>query len=150
MKKDDFTKLLTKTHSLYLDTTLFIYHLEDKEPYFQLTAPLFELLESGKIKGHTSVLALMELNVGPYKQGRSDLSFSHTALLQNLKGLKIHPVDLNISDLAAQYRARYSFKTPDALHLATSVISKSKTFLGNDKGLRKFKELNVRILDEFV
>ncbi|QQR80326.1 MAG: PIN domain-containing protein [Deltaproteobacteria bacterium] len=150
MKKDTFIKLITGNHSLYLDTNIFIYHLEDKDPYSQLTTPLFELLESGKIIGHTSVLSLMELNVGPYKQGRADLSFSHTALLQNLKGLKIHPVDLEIADLSAQYRARYSFTAPDSLHLATGVISKSKLFLGNDKSLRKFKELDLMILDEFI
>lgn len=150
MKKEGLERFLKEKRSVYLDSNLFIYQLEDKQPYSPLTHMVFEMMESGKIMGHTSVLSVMELNVGPYKQGRVDLSFSHLALLQNLRNLKIHPVDLMIGDLAAQYRAHYSFRTPDALHLATAMASESRLFIGNDKVLKKFDKISHIVLDDFI
>lgn len=149
VKKARFESLLRKRKVIYLDTNIFIYHLEDKSPYSELTHIIFEMLESGKIRAHTSVLTIAEINVGPYKNGRADLSFSHIALLEQMKHLSIHPIDTSIADLAAQYRARFSFKTPDALHLATSTYSQSKLFAGNDKGLQKYKEIEHLLLDDF-
>jgi len=48
-----------------------------------------------------------------------------------------------VIDRATEIRARYTFKTPDAIHLATAILSKCELFLTNDRRLDRFTELPV-------
>ena len=53
---------------------------------------------------------------------------------------------LAIIDLATELRVRYSFKTPDAIHLATAIEAKADRFLTGDHQLARCKELTVDAL----
>ncbi|MBM2803985.1 MAG: VapC toxin family domain ribonuclease [Deltaproteobacteria bacterium] len=48
-----------------------------------------------------------------------------------------------VIDRATEIRARYAFKTPDAIHLAAATLSKCELFLTNDRRLDRFTELPV-------
>jgi len=52
-----------------LDTSLFIYHLEDHPRYSPLTEIIFGALENGRNKGVTSYLTLMEILAKPKTEG---------------------------------------------------------------------------------
>jgi hypothetical protein len=53
---------------LGLDTTVFIYHLEQHPRYFPLTRALLSGIEVGRWTACTSVVTLMELTVRPCLQ----------------------------------------------------------------------------------
>jgi predicted nucleic acid-binding protein len=49
-------------------------------------------------------------------------------------------------DRAAEIRAQYGFKTPDAIHLAAAVVSGGDAFLTNDHRLDRFADIAVETL----
>lgn len=53
-----------------------------------------------------------------------------------------------VVDRATEIRARYAFKTPDAIHLAAAALSSCEMFLTNDLRLDRFTELPVVALTE--
>ncbi len=64
--------------------------------------------------------------------------------------LSIIPVTDDIAERAAFLRARYNIKTPDALQLATALLTGGKFFLTNDESLSSVEEIHVLILDRIV
>ena len=136
-----FRKILAQSDSVYLDTNVLIYHLEGVLPYAELTGRLFETIEEGGLKGFTSTLSILELNVGPYQLNRPELSLTYMALLKNLPNFSIEPLSLDTADSAAKLRAKYRFKTPDSIHLATALESHCDLMIGNDKKMKKITEI---------
>jgi predicted nucleic acid-binding protein len=150
VRLDSFRKSLRRLSAVYIDTNVLIYHLEDTAPYSELTQILFDLIERGNLKGHTSTLSLLELNVKPYQLNRPDKAVTHIALLKNLPHFSIQPLTLEMADRAAQMRAKYQLKTPDAIHLASALECRCDTMIGNDQNLKKVKEIHYLHLDHFV
>jgi predicted nucleic acid-binding protein len=56
------------------------------------------------------------------------------------------PLSSDVMNKAAEVRAQYRFKTPDAIHLAAAVTFKCDVFLTNDHRLDRFTELAVEVL----
>ena len=51
---------------------------------------------------------------------------------------------------AAELRANYSIKTPDAIQIATAIIHGANNFLTNDPALKRIDSINVLVLDEEI
>lgn len=52
-----------------------------------------------------------------------------------------------VIDTATELRAKYGFKTPDAIHLAAAITGACEKFLTNDHRLDRCAEINVVVLD---
>jgi predicted nucleic acid-binding protein len=57
---------------------------------------------------------------------------------------------MDLADRSAELRARYRLSTPDAIQLATAIGHKATRFYGNDRGLRRVKEIDCVIVDDVV
>jgi predicted nucleic acid-binding protein len=57
---------------------------------------------------------------------------------------------MSLADRAAELRAHYRLSTPDAIQLAMAITHKVTRFYGNDRGLRKVKEVECVIADELT
>jgi len=51
-----------------------------------------------------------------------------------------------VIELATDIRARYNFKTPDALHYATAIDKSASTFLTGDRTFLRCTEVPVELL----
>ncbi len=114
------TDLLKKHRVIALDTCLWIYHFE-KHP--ELSKPVEQILTSvakGQCKAIASELVLLELITGPLKLGRQDVADEYETLLTHFPNLTLAPITRNMLLEAAQMRALYGFRTPDAIILATA------------------------------
>ncbi|MEP7336274.1 MAG: PIN domain-containing protein [Acidobacteriota bacterium] len=67
-----------------------------------------------------------------------------------LRGLNFTTLAVSaaIAERAAELRARYRLRTPDALQIATALEADCEAFLSNDTGLRRVTELRVLLLDD--
>lgn len=65
-------------------------------------------------------------------------------------GLTWLPVSLEVADRAAELRARYHVSTPDAIQIATALNWHATGFVGNDKALKKVKEIECLILADLM
>ena len=148
---DEFSKRLAKAKVIGLDTSIFIYFLEDNERYGPLAQITINGIEKGKWQGVTSTIALMEITVRPWQLGRESAAREYEAILVHFPNLSIVDVDRNVARAAAQLRVKYNVSPPDALQVAASLSFGAKAFLTNDRRLSSLQELiDVLVLDDFL
>ena len=93
---------------------------------------------------HTSVLSLIECRCKAYEWNDQLLLQSYDKFFSSyeVRLLDIHP---DIVQLATLLRAD-GHRTPDAIHLASSISSGAQVFLTGDKKLGRFTGVHVEIL----
>ena len=133
-----------------LDSMVFIYHLAADDRYAPLVAPLFRMWESGGGSATASVLAVLEILVGPLRAGGSKEAAEVVRALSVFPNLAFLPVTLEIAERAAEIRARHAVRTPDAIHIATALVSGAEIFLTNDRDFERMDEIDVLVLEDFV
>lgn len=133
-----------------LDTNVFIYFLQYHSRYGAWCASLFNRIEQGKNPAVTSTITFLELLVQPYRDKKEELAQKIFALTSTYPKLEWVPVTMNVADQAAELRARYRLSTPDAIQLATAIGHKATRFYGNDRGLRRVKEIECLLVDELI
>jgi len=142
---------LTKLGVIGIDTPVFIYHLEAHDKYSALAQKCFSSLENGKWQGITSPITLMEINVHPWRVGREDVARKYETLLMNFPNLVIVDIDRDIARIAAQLRARFDVRPPDALQIAAALAMGGKGFLTNDHRLSVLQPLTeIIVLDDYL
>lgn len=129
-----------------LDTSVFIYLFEGHAQYAKRAEDILFEVEQNKKQAVFSSIGLIELLVGPKREGRDDLVLQYKELVTRFPNLTIRGLSENIIDLASDLRAKYRIATPDAIHIATAIDSRAKKFITNDKGLRKVKEITIELL----
>jgi predicted nucleic acid-binding protein len=142
--------LPTERERIGLDTNVFIYFLADHPRYGSWCASLFDLIERGHNPAVTSTVTLLELLVQPYRDQQEELAQKIFALTSTYPKLEWVPLTMNLADRAAELRARYRLSTPDAIQLATAIGHKAMRFYGNDRGLRRVKEIECIIVDDLT
>ena len=116
-----------------LDTQIFIYFIEEDGRFLPLVKPLFETVDRGDLVGVTSGLSLMEVLVGPCRSGNSAFADRYEALLTHGRGLRFIEIDRRLLKAAAQLRATFKLKPPDAIQVAAALVSGCNSFLTNDR-----------------
>jgi predicted nucleic acid-binding protein len=148
---DEFSKRLAKAKVIGLDTSIFIYFLEDSARYGPLAQITINGIEKGKWQGVTSTITLMEITVRPWQLGLESVAREYEAILVHFPNLSLVDIDRNVARAAAQLRAKYNVTPPDALQVAASISFGAKAFLTNDKRLSRLQELiDVLVLDDFL
>lgn len=130
-----------------IDTAIFIYFAGRHATYADLVRPMFGAADRGELELVTSAVTLLEVLVVPYRAGDFVLAERYETLLTRSRGLTLVAMDLVQLRAAAQIRARYGVKTPDALQLAAAVTTRCTTFVTNDRRLPELPGLRVIQLD---
>jgi len=136
------------TGTIYVDANVITYRVERTEPYLTASTPLWDALDHGTVQVETSELTLLEVLVKPLKDGNAALVALFRTVLLGTAGLRCLPVSLRVLETAADLRARYGLKTPDAIHAATALLAGSVLFVTNDTGFRRVPGLPVVVLSE--
>jgi predicted nucleic acid-binding protein len=148
---DEFSKRLASAKVIGLDTSVFIYFLEDNPSYAPLAEITIRGIEEGKWQGVTSTITLMEITVRPWQLEKESVAREYEAVLVHFPNLTIVDVDRNVARAAAQLRAKYKVSPPDALQVAASVSFGANAFLTNDKRLSKLEDvIDVIVLDDYL
>ncbi len=109
---------------------------------------VFEQLAQGRILGVTSVVTLAEALALPLLRGDTQLAQAYQQIFQRAERLRLEPIHGATAVRAAELRARYNLRTPDALQLAAALRASCEAFLTNDVRLKRVTELRVMVLDE--
>lgn len=143
-------KFLKKHRTVALDTSIFIYFVEEHPNYFPFCDRIFEGIETGLIKGVTATLSLMEVLVQPYRMKKDDIVYKFYSLFSTYPNLTWIEFDLRIADLAARLRAGHNLKTPDSIQAASAIASGATGFICNDGAFRKVKEIESLALGDLL
>lgn len=133
-----------------LDTAPLIYLMEKHPTYLPLVQPFFEAVEQGDMHVVTSTLTLTEVLIHPFRHGNRDLAERYSRILLNARNLTTLSVSPSIATSAANLRATYGLKAPDAIQLATAQHGRATSFLTNDEGIASIPGVNVIQLDRLL
>lgn len=133
-----------------LDTSIFIYFMEGDPTWLPIIRPLFAAAAAGERRLITSSVTLLEVLVVPYRSGDLAISERYEALLTRGRGLSLIEVDRPILRAAAQVRAIYRIRTPDALQIAAALASRCTAFVTNDRRLPQIKGLRIVQLNDLI
>jgi predicted nucleic acid-binding protein len=126
-----------------LDTQILIYFIQEDGRYLPLIKPLFEAIDSGDLLAVTSGLSWMEVLVVPYRSGNAALADRYESLLTRSRGLRFIEVDRSLLKAAAQLRATFKLKSPDAIQVAAALVCDCTSFLTNDRRIRTVPGLKI-------
>jgi predicted nucleic acid-binding protein len=132
-----------------LDTSIFIYFIEEHRDYLPRLAPVFSAVASGKLEIATSAVTLLEVLAVPYRAGDLSLADRYEALLTRSRGLHLIEIDKFQLRAAAQIKAHYRIRTPDALQLAAALSKRCSALLTNDREMPELPGLKVLQLREY-
>ena len=142
--------LLKGAESIFIDTSPFIYYIEEHEKYIEAVDPLFSYISQGRIIAYTSFITLIEVLTKPIEEKNKKLMRKYEELLTNSKGLILADMDKNIAVESARLRAKYKIKIPDAIQVTSGMVNGAKAFITNDSNLKKIKEIKVVVLEDII
>ena len=126
--------------TVLVDTAPWIYMLEDHPTFAPKFAGLFEAGAAGEVELALSTIALAEVLTGPCKAGHTMLAKRFETVLNTYR---VVPVTAPIASLAAQLRAQYRLKLPDALQLATALEIGAAALVTHDRDFSAVQGLQV-------
>ena len=136
-----------KNQKIAIDTMIFVYAFEDHPAHASFLRSFFSALEKGEMESVTSSVTITECLTQPYRVKDFTLAAQYMALFRNFPHLSVVPVTDDIAERAAFLRASQNLKTPDALQLATALLSGANFFLTNDQSLSSIQDVPILILD---
>jgi predicted nucleic acid-binding protein len=107
-------------------------------------------MESPRNAGVTSTITMLEVLVHPYRGAEEERIDNFYALLSTHPHLEWIETNLQIADRAAQLRARFNLRTPDAIQAATAIAGNATGFISNDPVFRRLPDFEVVILDDLL
>lgn len=141
---------LRSVSRLYLDTAPLIYWVEAHPDYIMKMDRVVDAIETTPLRALTSVLTLVEVLVQPLRVGNTDLAQEYHDILVMRDDYRLVEISTDIAISAAAIRARYSLRTPDAIHVATAIKMGCDAILTNDRDFRRVTDLNGLVLDDLV
>jgi predicted nucleic acid-binding protein len=139
---------LSSNNIIFLDTAPFIYFFERHPDYFPALEMLFDRLYDVDAQAITSIITYIELTTFPARQGEKQLVRKYRDFLSNSENISIFSLDMDITDHVVEMRARYHFKTPDAIQLGTAIACGADYIITNDKDWRKVEEIQVLMVGD--
>ena len=119
---------------LLVDTAPIVYVLEGHPEFAPRFAPIFEALDRGRVQLAVTTVTIAEVLTGPMKRENRVLAMEYRHLLQSWQ---VVPLTVEIAEEAAYVRARYGFKLPDAVQVASARAIRPYAFVTNDLAFRR-------------
>ena len=123
-----------------VDTAPFIYLLEGHMQFADQFAGLFASADAGSLRIALSTITLAEVLTGPFKAGKTALAKRYEKALSRYT---LVPVSPHIAALAAQLRADYRLKLPDAIQLATALDIGASAFVTHDRDFSQVTGIDI-------
>lgn len=135
----------------YLDSNVLIYGFEGRRSAVRSgVGAMLRDIHLGRLRGYTSLITRAEVMVYPLRHSLTELANRYRTLLSGEGTLIVQTLDQRTVDQAAELRAEYSvLRLPHALHLATALRSRCRSFITADKRLTVASgRIEILLLDE--
>lgn len=133
----EFRSALSSHQTLFLDTTVFSYHLGEHAAYVDLTTAVLETVERGENLGLTTYITLLELLTYPAQRGDQEAVRDYELFMTGFPNLRIVPLELGLARASALVRAALRLKTPDAVQVAAAQLHRADAIITNDRAWAK-------------
>jgi predicted nucleic acid-binding protein len=131
---------------IYLDACILIYLVEAASPFHAaIVRRLLRHQGDPASRLITSRLSALECRMRPIRENDQALLSAYDSLFDADRMLIVE-ITAEVVASATKLRARYGFKTPDAIHLASAIEAKAEVFLTGDSSLARCTEVAVEVL----
>lgn len=132
-----------------LDTAPLIYFIEENPVYIKAVRLFFEAMDKGNFAVVTTTVTLLEVLVHPLRSNNKELAAEYRDILLNSR-LMMLEVSNAIAEQAAQLRAVYNIRTPDAIQISAALEVGATHFFTNDIRLPEIPSIQTLSLDALV
>jgi len=142
--------LVAAVPPLCFDTNALIFLVDRVSPYYEWLNPLFLSIQSGERDALFSVITEAEVRVRPLREGL-DEKLDRLAAFFAGSSVRVIEASREIAWVAAEVRAETSLALPDAIIVATAIVTECDALIGNDHDCaRRVKAIPYVYLDEAV
>lgn len=133
--------------SIFIDTNIFIYALEDEGRLGDLSRDFFKLVQAKSPRIYTSVITIQETLTGVYKAKQEDRILEYLEFVSGGGSIAVLEITKQIALIAARIRAQFNVSSPDALQIATAQDAKCNLFVTADRRLPpKADSLKIKLI----
>lgn len=126
--------------TVVIDTAPFIYVLEAHPQFCDQFTGLFKAADAGNLHIALSTITLAEVLTGPLKAGQTALAKRYEKALSQYTLVSVSP---QVAALAAQLRAQYRLRLPDAIQLATALDIGATAFVTHDRDFSRVTGIDI-------
>lgn len=151
-KAGAFEDTLRRAHAVLFDSAIPIYFLEGDPVFGDLARRAFEPLGRADFRVVLSYVSLAEILCKCFEENGEERARVATDALSSIPRLEWGAVNGPTAIIAAQIRARFRLRLPDALILACGVTAHCDLFLTNDRRLATvhIPAMKVVLLSDFA
>ena len=131
---------LAQGASVMVDTAPFIYVLEGRPQFADQFVGLFEAAAKSDLVISLSTITLAEVLTGPFKARQTALAKRYEKALSQYNVISVSPA---IAALAAQLRAQYRLKLPDAIQLASALDVGAAALVTHDRDFSQVSGIEI-------
>ena len=147
----ELKELIDRHRRIMFDTAPIIYFIEEHKDFGKIVDEIFKTIKDDLgYHAFSSVMTITEVLTQPLRKSRRDLLEKYRKFLLNSSNFTIYSVDPVIAEKAAELRAEYGIKTPDAIQFAVAMENNGTLFVTNDTDLKRVREIEVLVLKEYV
>ncbi len=132
-----------------LDTAPLIYFIEENPAYIETVKLFFGAMDRDDFLVVTSTVTLLEVLVHPLRSNNRELATEYRDILLN-SSLMTLEVSNAIAEQAAQLRAAYNIRTPDAIQISAALNAGATHFFTNDIRLPEIPAIQIFSIDALV
>ncbi len=126
-----------------VDSAPIIYYLQNHPVHAARFEGLFASATEGMVLINISTITLAEVMAGPLAADNEILAAQYREVLCRSQGWQAIPVDEQVAAEAARLRARYRLRLPDAIQVATAIVTRSWALITHDSALARVKDIRV-------
>ncbi|MFA9213373.1 MAG: type II toxin-antitoxin system VapC family toxin [Candidatus Methylacidiphilales bacterium] len=139
-----------KQKLVFIDTAPLIYFIEGNSIYQNVLTQFFLANDAGEFPLITSTITLLEVLVKPIKANEFEIVELYKNILTKSSGIETIKINNAVAIKAAEIRAKYNLKTPDAIQIATAIENSADYFFTNDERLKNIEEITVLSLKDIL
>jgi predicted nucleic acid-binding protein len=125
--------------SVYIDSNCLMYYFEGSTSFATSIEKLFDSCIDNNVKMLSCHLTLAEMLVLPCKTNNKPIIELYKNLEKHIPNFYFCSVSKEVFVLSAEIRAKYNFRTPDSIHLATAELNNCDLFVSADKKIKGYK-----------
>lgn len=126
-----------------VDAAPIIYFLDGHVELAAAYQPLFAAAQSGRNQLLVSTITVAEVLGGPLARRNEVLAERYKHALTRGPGWSVLDVTLDVAEHAARLRARYRLRLPDAIQVATALVSGSHSLVTHDRDFSAIREIPI-------
>lgn len=143
--------MLAGLRKIGLDTNAVVYFLHRTPEYYPAVRPIFQRAEQRETELVVSSMVELETLTKPIRDNDVEQEEVAARLFNEFPNLTVLDVTREIAQHAARFRAKSNCTAPDAVIIATAVVSGCEAIVGNDQRLaRRVERIPYILLDSFI